>query len=99
MSALFLSFDRDAFRLPFSLVLERDVAEARCRTEGRGGSAGGRVELVIADSGTRRSVVGSMRLEGLGKSCCVDESSRLGNPRAAAAQERRVERLARRAAS
>ncbi len=100
-SALFLSLDLEAFRLPFPLLPEREVAEGRCRTEGRGGSAGaaGEVEPVMADSGTRRRVVGSTRLEALGESCWVDEFSRFGSPRAAAAQERRVDKLARRAAS
>lgn len=49
------------------------------------------------DSGTIRNVVGSMRFE---LAVVVGAGwSRLGRPRAAAAQERRVERLARRAAS
>ena len=75
------------------------MVELRRRTEGRGGSDGGGASPVMADSGTRRREVGSMRLETLLGSCWVVRLSRLGRPRAAAAQERRVERLARKAAS
>ncbi len=92
------SFDAEAFLLPLSL-LDRDVAEGRWRTEGRGGNAGGAAPPVIADSGTRRSEEGSMQLDCLLVPCCVDKPPRFGRPRAAAAQDKRVERLARSAAS
>ena len=84
--------------MPLS-VPDSDVVELRRRTEGRGGSDGGAASPVMADSGTRRREVGSTRLEALLGSCWVVGLSRLGRPRAAAAQERRVERLARKAAS
>jgi len=50
---------------------------------------------IATDSGTKRKLVGSAT-DG---AVMVGEPSFLGSPRAAAAQERRVERLARRAAS
>ena len=75
------------------------MVEFRRRTDGRGGNDGGAASPVMANSGTRRREEGSMRLEALLGSCWVVGLSRLGRPRAAAAQERRVERLARKAAS
>ena len=62
-----LSFEVEAFLLPFSL-LEREVVEVRWRTEGRGGRFGGAGSCMIADSGTRRTVEGSARFE----TACVD---------------------------
>jgi len=91
------SLEVDALRLCFSRLgeLDREVCDVRCRT-GRGGRAGGfSSEEGMADSGTRRRVDGSIWWELLrwGADSCF------GKPRAAAAQERRVDRLARRAAS
>ena len=71
----------------------------RRRAVGRGGSAGGGLEFVMADSGTRRREEGSIRLDCVLGPDWVVELSRLGRPRAAAAQDRRVDRLARSAAS
>ena len=77
--------------MPLSL-LEREVAEVRWRTEGRGGRAGGERWPVMADSGIRRRVEGSTWLD----EGCAEWVSRFGRARA---QERRVDRLARSAAS
>lgn len=77
------------------------MAEARRRTDGRGGRVGGGASPAMADSGTRRRDDGWILLDCLVvvAAGCVDELSRFGNPLAAAAQESRVERLARSAAS
>lgn len=89
----------DAFRLPFSLLeAPLDPLAERLRALGRGGSG---VSPMTTDSGTIRKVLGSTLFAGAaaGRGGSTGACSRLGRPRAAAAHERRVERLARRAAS
>jgi hypothetical protein len=90
-----LSLDVAAFRFPLSPgdVILDDVAEF-IRAGLRWASA---CSSIIVDSGTTRSDKGSSGSAGLVVRC--NGWSLFGNPLAAAAQDRRVERLARSAAS
>jgi len=92
----------DDLRLPLPWIKGEagefdDVADELRRS---GGGLAGLDVPGRADSGIMRMEEGSTRL--LGPACaqgCDNVCSRFGRPRAAAAHERRVERLARRAAS
>ena len=91
-----LSLDED-LRLAFAGT-EGPLEEVTEGRRGRGGGATSRDGESSSDSGTMRRVEGSTRFDGPAAWVRVDWSC-LGRPRAAAAHESRVERLARRAAS
>ena len=91
--------DVDAFRLPLSLLeAALESVGDRLRAPGRGASE---ASPRTTDSGTMRRLAGSTLFDGAatGRRGSSGGCPCLGRPLAAAAQDRRVERLARRAAS
>lgn len=87
--------ERDCALVVVLVVVRKDEALA---VVARGAGGDGEDEDDSADSGTMRRVDGSTRFEGVGAGAALEDWD-LGSPRAAAAQERSVERDARSAAS